>query len=603
MRGSLCEPSGAADVIINNECISSSTKQNSTVVLPYSSRIALEVNLPLIVDVVDTSNSPNREQNGHVILLPLRRVRATLSESGTRAPLQEMVLDGRSSRLTLFVALLLRLLYVFRPSYLHPDEHLQGPQEIAYGVFNWASHTPWEFRPPSPVRSFVPLWLLYGLPMRFFNAHADPVHVLWTLRGVFAVLTWVLEDMAVDRLANTRNDKLRFLFFANTSYVTLTWQAHTFSNSLETLLVLWFLVILFETESATSQPFMTSVDMYYDSFLLGVIVTLGVFNRPTFLAFILVPAVLQMPRVWRRSRASFFVFATSLATCSMACVYIDTYLYNGSSWVVTPYNFLLYNSQSTNLELHGLDNRLKHVFNSLPTLLGPGLLMLRPQWTSLSTQTILSGLVLLSVIPHQEPRFLLPLVPLFCTQMNIKQFKSIRVRKLVMRLWLSFNLVFGLLMGVFHQAGVIPAQVAISEYVRPLSVVWWRTYTPPLWVTGLPSQDVQFVALSELDASKAEVLEVSQRRPAENTLAEIDLQGADIETLREVLAAAAPALVVVPNIVRKDFLELFRVGTLPERIWHTWFHLDPSRLVNKNHAWSSPFGLGIYNVTAACELL
>ncbi|GMM50646.1 glycosylphosphatidylinositol-alpha 1,2 mannosyltransferase [Starmerella bacillaris] len=546
-----------------------------------------------------------------------------------------MLREGMNMRLILGVAFICRLILAFSPSYFHPDEHLQGPQEIAYGMFGWASQTPWEFTSEHPIRSFVPLWLLYGIPMRFFHKDSNPLHVLWTLRAVFAVLTWVLEDMAVERLAVTRNDKLRCLFFVSTSYATLTWQAHTFSNSLETILVLWFLVILFEAESSTSQPFMSPFDRYYDNFLLGMIVTLGIFNRPTFLAFISFPS-LCLPNIWRKSYGSFFVFLFSLCLTTGLFIGIDTYLYNSDTWVIAPLNFALYNTSSNNLAEHGTHSRLQHLFTNLPTLLGPGLLMLKPNWHSLPVQTIAGGLLFLSLIPHQEARFLLPLVPLICMQMDLKQYASATVRKTLMILWLTFNLFCAIFLGLYHQSGVIPAQVHISELARPLTVIWWKTYTPPLWITGLPHDKVEFGALSDIrndldyvrelaskgahtDASYDDSVDADKRDialSANDTLIEIDLQGANTTILKEIveLCGDKEVLVMVPDAVKDQFFSIFNTdpvnekGTksteksaskeiIPPRVWRSSSFLSPDLLFQGPHFWSSPWGLSMYNVS------
>jgi phosphatidylinositol glycan class Z len=47
----------------------------------------------------------------------------------------------------------------------------------------------------------------------------------------------------------------------------------------------------------------------------------------------------------------------------------------------------------------------------------------------------------------------------------------------------------GFLMGVYHQGGVIPTQLAIRDIIpAPATVFWWKTYSPPLWLLGNDSQ-------------------------------------------------------------------------------------------------------------------
>lgn len=106
----------------------------------------------------------------------------------------------------------------------------------------------------------------------------------------------------------------------------------------------------------------------------------------------------------------------------------------------------------------------------------------------------ISGTIILSVIPHQEPRFLLPCVPLLLT--CIRPLKT----RLFLVSWVVFNLALGFLMGVYHQGGVVPTQLAMPEIIsssllsgnhndnnnnRPnVTVFWWKTYSPPLWLLG-----------------------------------------------------------------------------------------------------------------------
>lgn len=37
-------------------------------------------------------------------------------------------------------------------------------------------------------------------------------------------------------------------------------------------------------------------------------------------------------------------------------------------------------------------------------------------------------------------------------------------------------------MGVYHQGGVIPTQVFLSTHPDATHAVWWKTYSPPVWL-------------------------------------------------------------------------------------------------------------------------
>ena len=58
------------------------------------------------------------------------------------------------------------------------------------------------------------------------------------------VMSFVLEDWAIHELVQSkRHQKLAVMLVAS-SYVTWTFQTHTFSNSIETLAVAWSLVLI-----------------------------------------------------------------------------------------------------------------------------------------------------------------------------------------------------------------------------------------------------------------------------------------------------------------------------------------------------------------------
>jgi hypothetical protein len=71
-----------------------------------------------------------------------------------------------------------------------------------------------------------------------------PAVAYWMLRTIMFTLSFVLEDWAIYELIRPiRRRRLAVLLVAS-SYVTWTFQTHTFSNSIETLLVLWSLVLV-----------------------------------------------------------------------------------------------------------------------------------------------------------------------------------------------------------------------------------------------------------------------------------------------------------------------------------------------------------------------
>ena len=175
--------------------------------------------------------------------------------------------------------------------------------------------------------------------------------------------------------------------------------------------------------------------------------------------------------------------------------------------VITPWNNIRYNTQTSNLALHGLHPHYQHFLVNLPQLLGPALILLLTSLPLLSLRNLrlpfsnpsflsaITGTALLSIFPHQEPRFLLPCVPLLLTCIRLPT--SSRGRKWFWSSWLIFNILLGILMGVYHQGGVVPAQLQVPDLLKssisssptyttavPATIFWWKTYPPPTYLLG-----------------------------------------------------------------------------------------------------------------------
>jgi len=147
--------------------------------------------------------------------------------------------------------ILVRLYFALSPSYLHPDENFQGPEVIAGEVFSYPVHHTWEFTSDYPIRSIFPLWLIYGPPMLLLRSlwgglgkEVPPAIVYWTLRVLMFMLSFVLEDWALHELVESPEQRRVGVLLVASSYVTWTYQTHTFSNAIETLVVLWSLVLI-----------------------------------------------------------------------------------------------------------------------------------------------------------------------------------------------------------------------------------------------------------------------------------------------------------------------------------------------------------------------
>ena len=71
-----------------------------------------------------------------------------------------------------------------------------------------------------------------------------PKVIYYTLRILMFLLSFVLEDWAIHELVPSPRQRRLAVTLVVSSYVTWTYQTHTFSNSVETLIVLWSVVMI-----------------------------------------------------------------------------------------------------------------------------------------------------------------------------------------------------------------------------------------------------------------------------------------------------------------------------------------------------------------------
>ena len=220
-------------------------------------------------------------------------------------------------------------------------------------------------------------------------------------------------------------------------------------------------------------------------------------------------------------------------------------------WTLTPWNNLMYNLDARNLARHGLHARWTHVVVNVPLLFGPTLLLLPwawkrrsvaaaaattaataakeedPRWLLLSP---VCGVLCLSVMPHQEARFLLPAtvgLHLFLMRSAVaglvgssgttktkltttnksNKSKATTKPKLTTKTkattttittttttttmattgrhvfrasFFVFHVVLTVLFGFLHQGGVIPCLLENQPALRHASsLFFWKVYPPP----------------------------------------------------------------------------------------------------------------------------
>jgi phosphatidylinositol glycan class Z len=244
----------------------------------------------------------------------------------------------------------------------------------------------------------------------------------------------------------------------------------------------------------------------FASAILAFLVVFGSFNRITFPAFLVIPALRLIPHFLKKyvpfapvrvetilmenRPLTFLIMVISgLATLFIAII-VDTEFYtNGEvTWshlfshpVITPLNNLIYNLQSSNLAQHGLHPWYQHLLINLPQLLGPAflLLFLQPH-ASIRLYSAISGIIVLSIFQHQEARFLLPTIPLILSSVQLP--RNHNHMRIWTGFWIVFNVIFGVLMGTYHQGGIVPTQFFLANRADATNALWWKTYSPPIWL-------------------------------------------------------------------------------------------------------------------------
>ncbi|XP_027541753.1 GPI mannosyltransferase 4 isoform X1 [Neopelma chrysocephalum] len=454
--------------------------------------------------------------------------------------------------------------------YLHPDEFFQAPEVMAGDILNLQVFYPWEFLSSFPCRTVVfPLmtsgvtyWAIKSLQqLDICSSCINSYTLLVSPRLLFTIFSFIL-DYSVYRLAPFwEADLWKALVLLAGSYVTLVFYTRTFTNTLEGLLFALLMVLVSSRKSNGSSVEPTS------SPLIGVITTAGFFNRPTFLAFALMPLLYWAGLIVDSQRSIKTVInhflKLILCACFTAIVFItaDTFYFTSVSldnlysinkgslfdvivqlhkkMVVTPFNFLSYNLNPHNLALHGSHPRVTHftvngimLFGILHVLaIGAGFKMLKKYVQQFirvkSCYHGLPGLLVhsegnptlllfyfvplafLSLFSHQEPRFLIPLI-LPLVLFSASQDRAVKWKHLI----IIFNLLGAFLFGCLHQGGLIPClfhleqlihSPAPSDHPRHYTLLFAHTYMPPRFLLNIKKTDMH-VQVIDMAGSGEETL-------------------------------------------------------------------------------------------------
>ncbi|EJF59887.1 hypothetical protein DICSQDRAFT_181664 [Dichomitus squalens LYAD-421 SS1] len=519
---------------------------------------------------------------------------------------------------------------LFGTGYIHPDEYFQNGEAVAGQTLDLHTWSTWEWDPFFPCRSIVPAWVTTGIPFKMVEALSrggppSPRAVFAAERLSLLSLSFLL-DYAIYHLIHPSSRPFALVLLGS-SYVMHTYQVRPFSNSIESILVALSLLLLRKLllDESTRTPTKTGSGSLA---LLAFVTVSGLFTRITFVAFFL-PVFLEVLK-WslRQSRFSLgswvqlvvpSVLVATLTGLGFVCA--DTYYFaypqRIASFELTPLNFLRYNLLPSNLAEHGLHPRWLHLVVNLPMIATPGLLfyVFWTEWDQSYPRTAeksrgedkvkrgvletmqkalvwvrWSGTTLLSVQPHQEPRFLIPLITPMVA-LVVGNGRILRAGKLFWSTWIVSNLTLAVLFGVLHQGGVVPSLFRVHDLVydsatgvitQDYRIIYWKTYMPPRHLLAVRQSDYASKAVEILDFAGA---------PSDNVIGGFQRPHPTSRSLS--------TLLVAPFHSMGDFEKAAR-ACLNERD-RVFPHLDLDHIGEAvKIGWRDGLSLGIFEVDEAC---
>ncbi|KAF9947597.1 hypothetical protein BGZ72_010430 [Mortierella alpina] len=359
------------------------------------------------------------------------------------------------SRATWTIYLLLLAFRIFNalsPGYIHPDEFFQSAEITAGNIFGLDVNIPWEYKPELPCRSILIPVITTGIPYLLLKAWfgTDPDYFV-TSRALFITqrLAFVLISLIIGVLfavgTFTRITFVVYGFPLGVMFLYLNFKAAFTKNQSIVAAASRFITACLPLAAglAATSAFAVLIDSIYFHKLI-------IYNISNGIRLSLRDILITHPKDWHQLS------------------------YKGSL-TLTMWNNLRYNLDEKNLAEHGLHPRFFHLFLNFPVLFGNLALIAvatlvqkcrAGEWSSQSRLvTALSysgifGIGVLSSMPHQEARFLTPLIlPLIVSL-------SGRISKLGRKfwpLWLLGNGIMALVLGLFHQSGLVPAMEIVQQ--------------------------------------------------------------------------------------------------------------------------------------------
>lgn len=306
------------------------------------------------------------------------------------------------------------------------------------------------------------------------------------------------------------------LMFA-TSFISLTFMTRTLWNSIE--LILFTILLL---NAIVYHKLRTKDHCIWTAFTIGCILSIGFFNRPTFLILASVPLIWSLMshtkiRSWSESVKKFLLITPMFFFQSSILIAFDTTYYSDivdTEWIKVPlldwigivWNKLTFttlnfitkhlapgnlepgnlapgNSSSGDLEPSSYLQHLRHLCINAPLLFGILVIPLVVDSTKLVISlikreknvtssdsvmmlvTILTSLGIFSLSKNQEARILIPLIVPVCYLYR----QLMRSRSFVM-IWIMCNLLLTLIYGFALDAGVTSSVTRLHDIIHGLDM-------------------------------------------------------------------------------------------------------------------------------------
>uniref|UniRef100_A0A6G1S3Y2 Mannosyltransferase n=1 Tax=Aceria tosichella TaxID=561515 RepID=A0A6G1S3Y2_9ACAR len=478
-----------------------------------------------------------------------------------------------------FLLAILRILLCLCPQtgYLHPDEFFQS-SDISGGKYFQSQVQPvWEFSTDKPIRCMLLANALNSIAFKLVNlitAQPTAYQLIVAPRLIYTLASFII-DASLYKLCQYYSSRglwyLPVSIIFQTSFICLSCFTRTFSNNLEVIIFSLLLVVVCQlirprfrvimvtpARNIPAQEQVRTVTQLTSSILVGFLVTLGTFNRPTFPCFALVPMLYWLTESFKRNsyntrlnlqRVLVPVTLSASLTAFLLSAY-DTVYYTGSTevltdlykhlvkfnfkesinlistkWIITPYYFVKYNTNTDNLARYGLHSPYQHMLVNIPftfnllglmfygklinLMTGSGvyrLIFSAHRIYALMLLSVLTSTILLSFIPHQEFRFLVPLiVPLvYAFAYNIY------ANSTWLSIWLLSNIIIAYFYSSVHQAGIIRASLDLDPILKSylvqeadqnrtlIDVTAFRCFLGPTYQWNIPNDDYRF-KLSQQD--------------------------------------------------------------------------------------------------------